>query len=90
MLKDDDYDDDDDDDDNDELFLRNGWPTKSVKHFFCQRFSPLQISDMLRAEFEPAQSLSSGFVESSFTVVKILNLSIYLRLVQNLHFYLIN
>ena len=29
----------------------------------CQRFSPSQIPDMPRAEFEPAQSLSSGSVE---------------------------
>ena len=35
----------------------------------CQRSSPSRISDMPRAEFEPAQNLSSGLVEWSFTVV---------------------
>ena len=35
----------------------------------CQRFSPLQISNMLPAGFEPAQNLSSGFVEWSCAVV---------------------
>ena len=29
----------------------------------CQKSSPSQISDMLRAGFEPAQNLSSGLVE---------------------------
>ena len=29
----------------------------------CQRFSPLRISDTLRAGIEPAQNLSSGLVE---------------------------
>ena len=29
----------------------------------CQRSSPSQISDTQRAEFEPAQNLSSGLVE---------------------------
>ena len=29
----------------------------------CQRSSPSRISDMPRAGFEPAQNLSSGFVE---------------------------
>ena len=29
----------------------------------CHRSSPLQISDMPRAGFEPAQNLSSGLVE---------------------------
>ena len=29
----------------------------------CQKYSPSRISDTPRAEFEPAQSLSSGFVE---------------------------
>ena len=35
----------------------------------CQRSSPLRISDTLRTGFEPAQRLSSGFVESSCAVV---------------------
>ena len=35
----------------------------------CQRSSPLRISDMLRAGFEPAQNLSSGLVEWSCAVV---------------------
>ena len=29
----------------------------------CQRSSPLQISDMLQAGFEPVQNLSSGLNE---------------------------
>ena len=35
----------------------------------CQRYSPPRISDASRAGFEPAQSLSSGFVEWSCAVV---------------------
>ena len=35
----------------------------------CQRSSPSQISDTLRAGFEPAQNLSSGFIERSCAVV---------------------
>ena len=35
----------------------------------CQRSSPSRISDTPRAGFEPAQSLSSGFVEWSCAVV---------------------
>ena len=35
----------------------------------CQRSSPLQISDMLRSGFEPAQNLSSGLIEWSCAVV---------------------
>ena len=34
-----------------------------------QRFSPSRISDMLRAGSEPAQNLSSGFIEWSCAVV---------------------
>ena len=34
----------------------------------CQRFSPSQISDTPRAGFEPAQNLSSDFVEGSCAV----------------------
>ena len=34
----------------------------------CQRSSPSRISDTLQAEFEHAQNLSSGFVESSCAV----------------------
>ena len=32
----------------------------------CQRSSPSRISDTPRAGFEPAQNLSSGFVERSY------------------------
>ena len=35
----------------------------------CQRSSPSQISDTLRAGFEPAQNLSSGFVKWSCAVM---------------------
>ena len=35
----------------------------------CQRFSPPQISKTPREEFEPAQNLSSGFVEWNCAVV---------------------
>ena len=35
----------------------------------CQRLSPSQISDMLRAGFEPAQNLSSDFIWWSCAVV---------------------
>ena len=35
----------------------------------CQRFLTLRISDMPQAGFEPAQNLSSGFVEWSCAVV---------------------
>ena len=35
----------------------------------CQRSSPSKITDMLQAGFEPAQKLSSGFVEWSCVVV---------------------
>ena len=42
---------------------------KTLSFFFCwddcQRFSPLQISNMLQAGFEPAQNLNVGFVEWS-------------------------
>ena len=60
-------DDDDDDDDDDELFYgmveqRKAHNLISIQDH-CQRSSPLRISDTPRAEFEPAQSLSSGLVE---------------------------
>ena len=35
----------------------------------CQRSSPSRISNTLRAGFQPAQNLSSGFVEGSCAVV---------------------
>ena len=35
----------------------------------CQRYSPLQISDTSQAGFEPAENLSSDFVELSCAVV---------------------
>ena len=37
----------------------------------CQRSSPPRISDTPRARFEPAQNLSSGFVEWSCSVMKL-------------------
>ena len=59
--------------DDDELFLWYGWPTISVSLIssrdHCQRSSPSQISDTPRAGFEPAQNLSSGFIERSCAVV---------------------
>ena len=35
---------------------------------YCQRFSPLKISDTPRAGFQPAQNLSSDFVKESSAV----------------------
>ena len=40
------------------FLLISGWD-------HCQRFSPCKISDTPQAGFEPAQNLSSGFVEWS-------------------------
>ena len=64
---------DDDDDDDDELSLWYGWPMKGIQHYssrdYCQRSSPSRISDTQWAGFEPAQNLSSDFVEWSFAVV---------------------
>ena len=55
------------DDDEDELFLRMVDRTKAFSLIssrdHCQRFLPSQIFQMLRAAFEPAQNLISGFVE---------------------------
>ena len=49
------------------------YPRKTFSHIsrsnHCQRFSPLQISDPPRAEFELAQNLSSGFSELNCAVV---------------------
>ena len=60
-------DDDDDDDDDDELFLCMVERQKAFSLFssrdHCQRSSPWRISDTTRAGFEPAQNLSSDFVE---------------------------
>ena len=60
------YDDDDDDDDDDECFCGTVDRQKTFSLIssrdHCQRSSPSRISDTLRA-FEPAQNLSSGFVE---------------------------
>ena len=46
---------------------------KALKFIFrpehCQRFLPLWIPDKPGAQFEPAQNLSSGFVECSCAVV---------------------
>ena len=57
----------DDDDDDDELFCgmldqqKRFSLISSRDH--CQRSSPLRISDMPQAGFQPAQSPSSGLVE---------------------------
>ena len=55
------------------MFLWYGCPTKGVSLIsnrdHCQRSSPSRISDTPRAGFEPAQNLSSGFVEWSCAVV---------------------
>ena len=61
-------------DDNDELFL---WYGLLMKGVYClissrdhsQRSSPSLISDSPVAGFEPAQNLSSGFVEWSYGAV---------------------
>ena len=55
------------DDEDDELFLcmvdrRNAFSFISSRDH-CQRSSPLRISDMPRAGFEPEQDLCSGFDE---------------------------
>ena len=66
-------DDDDADDDDDELFCGMDNQQKAfsliLSQDHCQRFSPLRISDTPMAGFQPAQSLSSGFVEWSCAVV---------------------
>ena len=55
--------DDDDYEDDDQLFWRNGWPTKGFKPYFSrdysERLSTLQTSKS--AGFEPAGNLSLGF-----------------------------
>ena len=60
-------DDDDDDDDDDEIFLWYDWPTKSVSTLFPEgtivRDPRHRESPMCQAGFEPAQNLSSDFVE---------------------------
>ena len=57
--------------DDNELFLRNGWPTKGdllPARTICQTFSPLQqMSNSPQAEFEPVQNLSSDFVEKLYS-----------------------
>ena len=56
-----------DDDDDDELFCGMADQRKAFSLIssrdHCQRSSPSRISDTPRAEFEPAQNLSSDFVE---------------------------
>ena len=58
----------DDEDDDDVLFLffmverRKAFSLISSRNQ-CQRFSPSRISDTPQAGFEPAQNLSSSFVE---------------------------
>ena len=60
-------DDDDDGDDDDELFCgivdRRKTFSLIPSRVHCQRFSPLQTSNMPPAGFKPAQNLSPGFVE---------------------------
>ena len=72
------YDDDDDDDDDDELLIKNCF-CGMVDHrkalglifnrYHCIKFSPLPISDTLQTKFEPAQNLSSEFVERNCAAV---------------------
>ena len=47
---------------------RKAFSLVSSRHH-CQRSSPSRISDMPRAGFEPAENVSSGFVELSCAVV---------------------
>ena len=69
----DDDNDDDDDADDDKLFMQNRWKMKCVKlsfissHDCCQSFSS-SYTTTAQERFKPAQSLSSGFVESSSAV----------------------
>ena len=64
----------DDEDDDDVLFLffmverRKAFSLISSRNQ-CQRFSPSRISDTPQAGFEPAQNLSSSFVEWRCAVV---------------------
>lgn len=62
-----------DDDDNKFLFVDR---LTSERHLYlisswdhCQKFSPLQISDILPAEFQLAQNLSSEFFEWSCAIM---------------------
>ena len=59
--------DDDDDDDDDEVFLSYDWPTKSVSTLFPEgaivRDPRHRESPICQAGFEPAQNLSSDFVD---------------------------
>ena len=72
IINDDDDDDADDDaEDEDQLFRKNGWPTKGVKPYFsrdhCESFSTLQTCNS--AGIEPAVNLSLGFVKWRYVVV---------------------
>ena len=69
---DDDDDDDDGDDDDNELLMKHCFcgmvdHRKALGLIFNRyhyiKFSPLRISDTLQTKFEPAQNLSSEFVE---------------------------
>ena len=65
---DDDEEEDDDDDDDDKLILAKLLIDKRRLSLIssrghCQRFSPSQISDTSQTWFEPAQNLSTDFVE---------------------------
>ena len=61
-----------DDNDDDKLFCgmidRRKAFSLICSRYHCQRSSPLQISDTLRAGFGPVQNLSSGLVEWSCAV----------------------
>ena len=62
---------DDDEDEDDELLSWYSWPyfQPRNKPGNCQRSSPLWISGTPEVGFEPAQSVSSGFIEWSCAVV---------------------
>ena len=59
------------------LSMKSNW-------YHCQRFSLLQISDTLRAEFERLPSLSSGFVQSlHYVTPRVLRWNIFQRVIQH-------
>ena len=58
--------------DDNKLFFQNDWRTKYIEPYFqldhYVRDTPLQISNVPQAGFEPVQKLSSGFVKWSCVV----------------------